>query len=193
VRRDVPSPAREKKPSWGSCLAGLGQGSVVARPLDGGVLTRWGARVSARGPATAPWLSLARSSHSVAAVCAEVERGESGDEEREAEKAEWPLGFGDRGRGRFCSPEDAAQPSDRLQRRQMLGPAMRPRRARAVDQLCRPRPRLRPGCGRASREGSGPSRFCRFLGRFALLWAEMAEHSEIEFILFFPETDLIHI
>ena len=55
------------------------------------------------------------------------------------------------------------QPSDRLQRRQMLGPAMRPRRARAVDQLCRPRPRLWPGCGRASREG-------RVLGHFGC-WA----------------------
>jgi len=42
VRRDVPSPAQEKK-------------GAVARPLDGGVLTRWGARAPARGPATVPW------------------------------------------------------------------------------------------------------------------------------------------
>ena len=35
----------------------LGQGGAAARPLDGGVLTRRGARAPARGPATAPWLA----------------------------------------------------------------------------------------------------------------------------------------
>jgi len=45
----------EEEPSRGQLLAGLGQGGAAARPLDGGVLTRWGARALARGPATAPW------------------------------------------------------------------------------------------------------------------------------------------
>ena len=46
----------EEEPSRGQLLARLGQEGAAARPLDGGVLTRWGARASARGPATAPWL-----------------------------------------------------------------------------------------------------------------------------------------
>ena len=48
--------AGEEEPSRGQLLAGLGQGGAAARPLDGGVLTRWGARTPARGPATAPCL-----------------------------------------------------------------------------------------------------------------------------------------
>ena len=39
----------------GKVFAELGQGDAVARPLDGGALTRWGTRTPARGPATAPW------------------------------------------------------------------------------------------------------------------------------------------
>ena len=45
----------EDEPGRG--LAGLGQGSAAARPLDSGVLTRWGAHAPARGPATAPRLA----------------------------------------------------------------------------------------------------------------------------------------
>jgi len=41
----------------GDFFAGLGQKGTVARPLDGGALTRWGARMPARGPATAPGLA----------------------------------------------------------------------------------------------------------------------------------------
>jgi len=37
-------------------LAGLGKGVTAARPLDGGALTRWGARTQARGPAAVPWM-----------------------------------------------------------------------------------------------------------------------------------------
>ena len=48
--------AGEEKPSRGELLAGLGQGGAAARPLNGGVLTRWGAHAPARGPAMAPWL-----------------------------------------------------------------------------------------------------------------------------------------
>ena len=46
--------AGEEGPSRGQLLAGLGQGGATARPLDGGVLTRWGAHAPARGSATAP-------------------------------------------------------------------------------------------------------------------------------------------
>ena len=52
----------EEGPSWGQLLAGLGQGDAVARPLDGGVLTCWGACAPARGPAMAPWLPALPSS-----------------------------------------------------------------------------------------------------------------------------------
>jgi len=53
--------AGEEKPSRGQLLAELSQGGAAARPLDGGVLTRWGARTPAKGPATAPWLCRPRS------------------------------------------------------------------------------------------------------------------------------------
>jgi len=64
VRRENPSPAREKK-------------GAAARPLDGGVLTRWGARAPARWPATAPWLcrsSLAARSVALASLLCEERR-----------------------------------------------------------------------------------------------------------------------
>ena len=48
------SPVREKKTEPGKKFARLGQKGTVAKPLDGGALTRWGARTPARGPATAP-------------------------------------------------------------------------------------------------------------------------------------------
>ena len=41
----------------GVLLAGTGHSGAAARPLDGGALTRWGARTPARGPATAPGLA----------------------------------------------------------------------------------------------------------------------------------------
>ena len=59
-RRENPSPAREKKTEPGSLLAGLGQGVTAARPLDGGALTRWGARTLAAVP-WSPSLTLSRS------------------------------------------------------------------------------------------------------------------------------------
>ena len=93
MRRDVPSPAREKKPSRGSWLAGLGQGSAAARPLNGGVLTRWGARAPARGPATAPKLApvfLARGCSAVT-VSAAAEKRQAARRER-GEEPKW-LGF----------------------------------------------------------------------------------------------------
>jgi len=77
---DPPSPAREKKSRDSLSPAREKKsraGGAAARPLDGGVLTRWGARAPARGPATAPRLAPppARSS-SVARGCTEVERRE---------------------------------------------------------------------------------------------------------------------
>jgi hypothetical protein len=47
---------------------------ATARPLDGGVLTRWGARAPARGPATAPWERPFLRSRSLG--CAVTEKGE---------------------------------------------------------------------------------------------------------------------
>ena len=62
MRRADLSPAREKKAEPGELFSpGLGQGGTAAKPLDGGALTRWGARTPARGPATAPWLCRYRS------------------------------------------------------------------------------------------------------------------------------------
>ena len=78
--RTGPSPAREKKSRARALLAGLGHRGAVARPLDGGVLTRWGARTPARGPATAPGL-VARSR---SLGCAQLKRESV---EREAEEA----------------------------------------------------------------------------------------------------------
>ena len=43
------------RPFAGTGEEELGQRGAVAWPLDGGVLTRWGVRAPARGPATAPW------------------------------------------------------------------------------------------------------------------------------------------
>ena len=91
------SPAREKKPSRGCGLTGLGQGSAAASPLDDGVLTRWGARAPARGPAMAPRLAMAARSAflargcSVAAVFAATEKRDRA----KREKGEEPnaLGF----------------------------------------------------------------------------------------------------
>jgi hypothetical protein len=50
-RMNFAGAGEEAEPGRG--LARLDQGSAAARPLDGGVLTRWGARAPARGPATA--------------------------------------------------------------------------------------------------------------------------------------------
>ena len=47
---------RRRKGQAGELLAGLDQGGAAARPLDGGALTRWGARTPTRGQATVPWL-----------------------------------------------------------------------------------------------------------------------------------------
>jgi len=90
---DKPPPARKKKKKRtgssagaeeeaepGRELAGLGQGSAAARPLDGGVLTRWGARAPARGPATAQRTArsafLARGCSVAAVLAAATEKGE---------------------------------------------------------------------------------------------------------------------
>ena len=122
------SPAREKKPSRGRWLTGLGQGSAAARPLDGGVLTRWGAHVPAKGPAMAPRLAMAARSAfltrgcSVAAVFAAVEKRERAKREKREEPNE--LGFSGPPRGVGFDPaEDGARPSDQNQRPRMLGPS----------------------------------------------------------------------
>jgi len=52
-----PTAREEKKAELrGCCSLDSGHMGAAARPLDGGALTRWGARTPTRGPATAPWL-----------------------------------------------------------------------------------------------------------------------------------------
>jgi len=53
VHRVVASPAREKKAERAK--------GAAARPLNGGALTRWGARTPTRGPATVPCSTVSRS------------------------------------------------------------------------------------------------------------------------------------
>ena len=121
-------------------LAGLGQGGAAARPLDGGVLTRRGARAPARGPATAPWLA-APPFHSLAVLLSVVRSGaeslrcgreRSGERRRErAAKKEWVRVWRARPRAGFCSPYPRARPSDQNQRRRsnraVTGPGGRER------------------------------------------------------------------
>ena len=58
LRGTAVMPARgEEKGRLGALLAGTGHNGAVVRPLDGGALTRCGARTQARGPATAPGLA----------------------------------------------------------------------------------------------------------------------------------------
>ena len=112
MRRDGPSPAREKKGrAGGGLFAGLGQGGTMARPLDGGVLTRRGARAPARGPATAPW--LAAPPRSLARLSSPRLREEWRAAKRErAAKKEWVRVWRARPRAGFCSPYPRARPSD---------------------------------------------------------------------------------
>ena len=62
------------------------QGGATARPLDGGMLTHWGARALARGPATVQWSPLALARYPLGG-CGCAEREESGVDEEE-ERAE---------------------------------------------------------------------------------------------------------
>ena len=105
------SPAREKKPSRGRGLAVLGQGSAAAR-----------------GPATAPRLTMAARSAflargcSVAAVFATAEKRERAKREKGEEPND--LGFSGPLRGVGFDPvEDSARPSDQNQRPRILGPS----------------------------------------------------------------------
>jgi len=101
-----PSPAREKRAEpGGDVSAKLDQGGAAAKaarrwrahPL-GSTRVGEGAGNGAMAAARSLCPPFCRSSHSVAAGCAEVERGESGEEEREAESANG-LGFPVGGRG----------------------------------------------------------------------------------------------
>ena len=72
----------------------------MARPLDGGVLTHWGAHAPARGPVMAPWLprstAFARSwSLLVALRKKDRAKREKGKEVNEARvfQSTWPSGF----------------------------------------------------------------------------------------------------
>jgi len=100
MHRANPSPTREKRAeAGGDVSAGLGQRGTTARPLDCGVLTRWGARTPARGPATAPWLCRPRSllARLRSPRCC-VRREERERRERKNRKRMRPLGFWETGR-----------------------------------------------------------------------------------------------
>ena len=119
MRQDDPSPARKKKTESGCYSPGFGQWGAAARPLDGGVLTRWGARASARGPATAPWLP--RSSALISrprCLAVDALRGEENGERESIEREEGganELGFSGEGACRpFDRPDLTAQPSDEI-------------------------------------------------------------------------------
>jgi len=97
----------------GSWLSGLGQGGAAARPLDGGVLTRWGARVPARGPATAPWLLSSLAARSIVLAALRKERRQRENEERESGE-ENELGFLRNPAAAFFDlPKRAGEPSIR--------------------------------------------------------------------------------
>jgi len=86
--------AGEERPNRGCCSPGSAKGGTAARLLDGGVLTRWGARAPARGPATAPWSLHRPLAHSVSSLSLLVTLREKraalrDKEEREAENAKW--------------------------------------------------------------------------------------------------------
>ena len=81
-----------RRPSRGICSPGLGQRSAAARPLDGGALTRWGARMPARGPAMVPWLLSSLTARSVVLAALRKERRQRENEERESGE-ENELGF----------------------------------------------------------------------------------------------------
>ena len=131
----------------------------MARPLDGGALTRWGTRTPVRGPAMAPGLAaplfrpLARSVTAAAALRKE-ERAQTG-EERESRR-ENDLGFSDGSRRRRFSFARRRRAAVRLDPTALVDWAS------VVAQVgegawpnSRPRPRLRPGARGRARERRG--------------------------------------
>ena len=137
---------------------------TTARPLDGGVLTRWGARAPARGPATAQRTArsvfLARGCSVVAVFAAAEKRGRRRERESKGRMARV---FQGAGRSELFDPrETAARPSDRDERPRFTGPTHRPRQARARAAFCQPRPRLRPGCGLCAQGKPGRAIFSAF-------------------------------
>ena len=165
-RRNPPKPdlrrRGRRKAEPGQLLAGLGKRGTAARPLDGGVLTRWGARAPARGPATAPCLtppstrSPTRSRRWLG--CARLRRERR---ERRNDSRVW-LCTGCGGvltsrNARASRRSDRTAANDRADRAAQAG-------ARGA-MLCRPRPRLWPGCGLSARGELGRAGICRFLGQ----------------------------
>ena len=80
-----PTARGEKKAELrGCCSLDSGHTGAAARLLDGGALTRWGARTPARGPTTAPGLSAPLFRRLVAWLrlrCAEEKREREHQEE----------------------------------------------------------------------------------------------------------------
>ena len=140
-----------RKVEPGLLLAGLDKGGTAARPLDGGVLTRWGARAPARGPTTAPRSLHRPLAHSVSSrsllVTLREKRAALRDKEERKVENENDLGFspGSAASG-FYPSETVGRPSDVIRRRSAIGPNSAQAGA-SVGPLSWPRPRLRPGCG----------------------------------------------
>ena len=102
-----------RRPSRGAVSPGLGKGGAAARPLDGGALTRWGARTLARGPVTAPWLMSSLVARSVVLAALRKERRQRENEERESGE-ENELGFlRNPAAAAFDLPKCAGEPSIR--------------------------------------------------------------------------------
>ena len=79
-----PTARGEKKAELrGCCSLDSGHTGAAVRPLDGGALTRWGART----PATAPWSLLALAQYPLGG-CGCAEREESGVDGERKERTE---------------------------------------------------------------------------------------------------------
>ena len=122
-----------------------------------------GSTRATRGPATAPWHSLSHPlarrlalGHSVALWLRKEQReGEERESNRETE-----LGFAPAtASAGFYTARNERPAVGSKSTAQIRSGHRRPRRARAAAQLCRPRPTLRPGCGRAPRGAVGRADF----------------------------------
>ena len=118
---------------------------AAASPFDGGALTRVGSACAGEGAINGamffPCLSVAHCG------CAAGRRKERCEEREQRVKNEIRV-WGAASAGVLFRRNDRTD--GRL------------RRARAAAWLCRPRPRLRPGCGQRACKGAGPGGFCRF-------------------------------
>jgi len=70
LRGTAVTPARgEEKGRLGALLAGTGHRGAAVRPLDGGALTRWGARTRGEGAGDGAWAHCSLSPSKLVARC----------------------------------------------------------------------------------------------------------------------------